>query len=143
MNVRLACSNDQAEIASLTEELGYAVSRHSLTKNLSAILQSGDHLLLVAESDDKSIVGWIHVFKAVRVESETFAEIGGFVVHGPMRGQGIGLGLLNEAESWVRSQGIQKLRVRTRSQRARARSFYQRSGFFCTKEQVVFDKSIV
>ena len=142
IKIRLAGSCDQTEISSLVKELGYAGSNQYLSANLDAILQSNEHLLLVAESSEKKVIGWIHVFKAIRVETELFAEIGGFVVHSPLRKKGVGRSLLNEAENWVQEQGIGKLRVRTRSQRAGAKAFYQHSGFSCTKEQSIFDKVI-
>ncbi len=45
-------------------------------------------MFLVAEDKDKNVIGWIHVFIAVRIESETFAEIGGLVVNENIRGYG-------------------------------------------------------
>jgi len=84
----------------------------------------------------------MHVFLAFRVESDPFAEIGGFVVTEQHRGRGIGRLLLVAAEDWAKNHGIKKLRVRTRSTRLDAQVFYERLGFSQTKEQPVLDKSI-
>jgi GNAT superfamily N-acetyltransferase len=86
------------------------------------------------------VVGWVHVFLALRVESDQFAELGGFVVSRKYRRSGIGRQLLAAAEEWVVSRGVAKLRVRSRSDRNDARVFYEKLGFSTTKVQNVFDK---
>lgn len=141
VDIRSATPGDVDPLAELSTQLGYPSSVEQTAGRLAPILASDDHLVLVAESVD-GVVGWIHVFLALRVESGPFAEIGGFVVTETLRGQGIGRALLTAAEEWVRRRGVAKLRVRTRSTRHGAQAFYQRLGFAPTKEQQVLDKVV-
>ncbi len=103
-------------------------------------MSSDEHLLLVAEAADGRVVGWLHLFVALRVESGAFAEIGGFVVTAAFRGQGVGREMLSAAESWVSGHGLSTIRVRTRSERRDARRFYHKLGFIQSKSQQVMDK---
>lgn len=140
--IRHAVSEDSAALAELSAELGYPSSAEQTASRLVAILSSDEHLVLVAGLADGSVIGWVHVFLALRVESDPFAELGGFVVTEQYRGQGIGRSLLHAAEEWVAGRGIGKLRVRSRSTRREAHAFYERLGFSRTKEQLVLDKSM-
>ena len=105
-------------------------------------MESEGHCVLVACSTEAEVVGWVHVFQTVRVESESFAELGGLVVAEEHRGSGIGSALVTAAEQWAKAQRIGKLRVRTRSGRADAHAFYRRMGFSLNKEQHVYDKPL-
>lgn len=90
---------------------------------------------------NRQIVGLIHIFLARRIESEPFAELGGLVVAESHRRRGIGRRLLARAEEWSAGCGVAKLRVRVRSDRNEACTFYRNLGFMKAKEQGVFDKS--
>lgn len=129
-------------LAELSVELGYPTSAAEPAARLRPILRSDEHAVFVARLPDGAVIGWIHVFLALRIESARFAELGGFVVSGPHRRRGIGRLLLTAAETWARERGVGKLRVRTRADRADAKRFYERSGFRQTKEQRVFDKTL-
>lgn len=99
--------------------------------------------MLVACLEDGSVVGWIHVYIAMRVESNPFGELGGFVVEENHRRRGIGSALLGAAETWLTGRGIETLRVRSRSTRVDAHAFFEQAGFSMTKDQRVFDKPIM
>jgi len=87
-------------------------------------------------------VGWIHVLKAIRIESKPFIEIGGLVIDKNYRKQGIGKLLVNKARVWTKENHIDKLRVRCNRKRADAHQFYQAIGFIESKEQKVFEANI-
>lgn len=142
MIIRNAVIEDAHFIGELSTQLGYPTSTTQSAARLREILGSNEHLLLVASLDTGSVVGWVHVFFALRVESDPFAELGGFVVGDRFRGQGIGTRLLETAEQRIIQRGLQKLRVRSRSTRTNAHTFYQRLGFSKTKEQYVYDKQL-
>jgi ribosomal protein S18 acetylase RimI-like enzyme len=142
LEIREALPTDVAALAELSGQLGYPSSVQEISGRLERILGSGEHLVLTAIRPDGSVVGWIHVFIALRVESDGFAEIGGLVVTEELRGRGVGRSLLRAAEKWVADQETRKLRVRTRSTRDDARAFYERLGFCHTKQQHVYDKLV-
>ena len=141
IEIRNARMSDAEAIARLSDQLGYPTSIRQSERRLVAVLSSSDHAVLVA-CLHATVVGWIHVFRAPRIESEPFAEIGGFVVAESHRRRGIGRCLLAAAEKWALESGFKKLRVRSRSDRNDARRFYENLGFAMYKEQRVFDKPL-
>ncbi len=141
--IRTATLDDAHVIADLCSQLDYPTTEPQSATRLAKVLRSREHALLVACLSGGLVVGWIHVFIALRVESDSFAELGGFVVAEQHRGLGIGGVLLAAAEEWGSAKGVLKLRVRTRSDREGARSFYERLGFTVAKEQHVYDKNLV
>lgn len=140
--IRRATLDDAPALAELSSELGYPTSVGAAGKRLALLLSSDDHAVLVAASADGRVLGWIHAFLALRVESDTFAELGGFVVGEEYRRRGIGRRLLAAAEAWASSRDVQMLRVRSRTSRADARLFYERLGFRETKQQRVMNKAL-
>ena len=136
-NIRNATLDDISDICSLSEELGYINSEHEIRERLNYILNSNEHVVLVAFLADQKVVGWIHLFEAQRIESGKFAEIGGFVVSKKYRNIGIGKQLLKVAEAWTLKKALPKLRVRSDIEREDAKIFYSKVGFSITKKQRV------
>ena len=139
--VRDAKGDDAPTIADLSGQLGYSSSADEVEARLRAIADSPRNRLIVACRDVGSVVGWIHVLISLRVTSRPFGELGGFVVDEQFRGRGIGRLLLGAAEEWVKDEGVDLLRVRSRSNRTDSHAFFQRAGFGLTKNQRVFDRS--
>lgn len=142
VDIRSATMDDSSALADLSTQLGYPTSTIQSANRLGLILDSNEHAILVACLTNGTVVGWVHVFLAFRVESDQFAEIGGFVVKEEFRRRGIGRCLLAAAEEWVIQSGITKLRIRSRSNRVDTHTFYERLGFSKSKQQHVFDKSL-
>lgn len=142
VTLRQATRNDARAIADLSDQLGYPDLTGQTSGRLDYLIQSSDHAVLVACLDDDTVVGWCHAFLAYRIESDPFAELGGFVVAEDHRGQGIGRSLLGAVEEWVSERGISKLRIRSKSERNAAHGFFRRSGFQLAKDQLVFDKKL-
>jgi GNAT superfamily N-acetyltransferase len=103
------------------------------------MLGSKEHFVRVAVVENK-IVGWIHAFKTVRIETTPFIEIGGLVVDKDFRGKGIGKKLVDVISQWCEHENISSLRVRCNIKRKEAHLFYLGIGFNETKEQKVFEK---
>ena len=140
--IRSATMDDSSALADLSTELGYPTSPIQSANRLGVILDSKEHAILVACLADSTVVGWVHVFLAFRVESDPFAEIGGFIVKKEFRRQEIGRCLLAAVEEWVIQNGITRLRIRSRSNRVDTHTFFERFGFSKSKQQHVFDKSL-
>ena len=142
VEIRNASLGDAAALADLSTQLGYTSSSQQALDRLAVILRSSEHFVLVGSLPDGVVIGWVHVFITLRIESDPFSEIGGFIVAEQHRSRGIGRTLLVAAEDWVRSRGLKKLRVRVRSTRRDAQAIYQQLGFSRTKDQHVLDKLI-
>ncbi|MCB1036187.1 MAG: GNAT family N-acetyltransferase [Acidobacteria bacterium] len=141
-DIRMARPEDAAELAELSRQLGYPSTAEETASRLERLLGVEDHLVLVVVGPGEKVLGWIHAFAAHRLESESFAEIGGLVVHEGFRSQGIGARLVAAVEGWARERGIATLRVRSRTTRPRAHAFYEGLGFAATKDQRVLDKPL-
>ena len=125
-------------ICRLTSDLGYEVGVDEMKDRIRDVLSAKDNVAFIACSDKGEGLGWIHAFKASRLETNVFIEIGGLVVGRPHRQLGVGKLLVQEVQAWCRQKSITDLRVRSRTERADAHAFYAKLGFTETKEQKVF-----
>lgn len=132
---------DAEIITSLIEQLGYKATRVEIIERIKNIISSEDHFACTAIIENK-IVAWILAFVSIHLESNPYVEIGGLIIEENFRGQGIGKKLIDEAERWMISKNIHKLRVRTNVKSKDTHRFYLNHGFTLTKEQKIFDKQI-
>lgn len=139
--IRNAGLNDAKSIAELSDHLGYQSEIAGIKKRLIKLLKNTDNLVLVASEND-NIVGWIHGFYSLRVESDPFIEIGGLVVNAHYRKQGIGKLLVDQILKWSDEKKCEKVRVRCNRIRKESHLFYRKIGFEIIKEQKVFDISL-
>ena len=79
MNIRVAEIEDAQSLCELSTQLDYPTSGAEFLDRLRLILDLREHVVLVADSDGGSVVGWIHLFVALRLQTEAFAEFGGAV----------------------------------------------------------------
>lgn len=135
---REATATDAAAITQLSRQLGYHATVSGTAERLQAISADKAHCAIVAVAAGE-VVGWIHGYCAIRLESEAFAEIGGLVVNEKMRGAGIGRQLIHEIVAWSKACSLTRIRVRTNFARLEAHQFYRKLGFEETKEQKVYD----
>jgi GNAT superfamily N-acetyltransferase len=142
IHTRSANLEDDDMIANLVGQLGYPSSTHEIRERLDGILEDHDQAVFVAESVEKRVVGWVHVFIAQRLIVEPFVEVGGLIVGEEQRGSGIGKSLLVAAEAWAESNRLTTIRVRSNSIREGALRFYERLGYRRTKQQNVFFKNL-
>ena len=140
--IREAVPGDASAIGSLAAELGYPNSGDETADRLRRVLETERQAVLVAETRELAIIGWIHVFGAVRVESDAFAELGGLVVAESSRGRGIGGQLVASADRWANDNGYHRLRIRSRIERSEAHGFFERLGFAGQKTQRVFERTL-
>ncbi|MDO6709021.1 GNAT family N-acetyltransferase [Photobacterium sp. 1_MG-2023] len=135
--IRTASESDVLGINEVSKYLGYAElsSSESLSK-LQELLNSAQDQVYVAESDGR-ILGWLHLFYARRLASESFFEIGGLVVSPEARGKGIGKALVKYAQK--KNKG--DIRVRCNELRKDTQEFYEAIGFGVNKVQRVFLKN--
>ena len=99
--------------------------------NLAALVEravSGPDFLMVAENDDKEIVGfiWGERGKANRMLHTVYIAVG---IREAYRGQGIGTIFFNELENWAKANGIVRLELTVECPNTRALHLYEKQGF--------------
>src|SRR5438445_11096957 len=114
VRIRRAEERDAADLAGLSGQLGYAATPEQSRQRLRKIVPSPKDAVYVAEAEDGSVVGWVHVSANHLLESGTRAEINGLVVDESKRSLGAGKRLLEEAEGWARAQEIGRASCRER-----------------------------
>jgi ribosomal protein S18 acetylase RimI-like enzyme len=142
VRVRAALLTDAGRIAELSGQLGYPTSARSARRRLHNLLAKPDHAIWVAQSADGSVTGWVHVFFKQLLESDREAEIGGLVVDGEFRGEGVGKALVERAERWAKAKRLKSVYVRSNIVRRNALAFYQGLGYEVVKTQRSFRKCI-
>jgi GNAT superfamily N-acetyltransferase len=136
--IREAAVADAAAVTNLSEQLGYRTSTPETANRIEMLAASTDNCVFVAERQGE-VIGWIHGFCAIRLESAPFTEIGGLVVDERYRGLGIGKKLIAQVVAWSKQKGILSIRVRCNTKRTPTHAFYRHMGFSETKEQKIFD----
>lgn len=131
-------TRDAAEISLLSGQLGYSMAIEETEKQIALVSSTENDVAYVA-TDHHGVIGWIHVFYAIRLESAPFCEIGGLVVDERHRGQGVGKMLIESAKPWCLAKKCKALRVRSNITRTGAHRFYEGAGFRETKQQKVFE----
>jgi GNAT superfamily N-acetyltransferase len=142
LRIRPAAAADAAAIAALSRQLGYPADPAEIVERLAAIVDRGDALVLVAEDEEGTVAGWIHVMGSHLLEGPPRAEITGLIVDEAHRRLGLGAALMAAAEAWAASSGYGEVRLRSNVVREQAHSFYEQLGYARTKTQLVFAKTI-
>src|SRR5438874_398951 len=106
MHVRPMVRADVDAVAALYTQLGYRSSPDQILRRFDPIERHPDHGVFVAAGADSVIVGVIHVHVARLLEADAAAMIESLVVDIHHRGQGVGSGLVVEAERWAHEQWV-------------------------------------
>ena len=141
MQIRPMTEKDATAVQELSRQLGYDLSPAETKEQIRLVTGHPDHEAFVAVREE-GVVGWIHAFKAIRIESPPFIEIGGLVVDENFRGKGVGRELCQWVRRWAAQQGFSSLKVRSNRKRTAAHRFYENLGFRETKEQKVFEQRV-
>lgn len=135
--IRAAKKSDALQINEISQHLGYVkLSEVEAYEKLEFLINSSQHYVYISEIKGL-IVGWIHIFYAPKLASESFYEIAGLVVASEYRNQGIGRSLVD----YVFEHFKAKFRVRCNGKRMNSHQFYESNGFKSNKVQYVFDKN--
>lgn len=139
--IREAGMQDVTALAYLSNQLGYASNAQEIQQRLEALLATSDNCVFVAQQEEK-ILGWIHGFYALRVESNPFVEIGGLVVEEKARKMGIGRQLVERIEQWAETKLCKDVRVRCNILRKESHMFYEGLEFVEIKVQKIYGKKL-
>lgn len=137
--VRKIDVTDAEAAAKLSGELGYPVPVEAMEQRIRSRATLPDRALFVA-CRNEIVVGWVDVGIVHHLQVESYGEIGGLVVSSEHRSEGIGAQLVEQAEQWVREQGLTKVLVRSQIAREAAHRFYLKNGYERTKTSAVFTK---
>ena len=142
LSIRAATLADASRLAVLTEVLGYPATPDALVERLGRLLTRDDELVLVAEVGPGHIVGWLHGGERELLESGRRGEILGLVVDLTYRGRGVGRRLVQMAEAWAFTRGLEQMAVRSNVGRAESHPFYERLGYVRAKTQHAYRKRL-
>jgi GNAT superfamily N-acetyltransferase len=142
VRTRTARLDDAAPVAELAGQLGHPVTPGDIQSRLEVCLGDEDHLLLVAESHDGQIVGWLHATVSRSLVDEPTCQIAGLVVDEKSRRNGIGRALMQHAEAWAARRGLKWISLRSNVLRNEAHKFYERLGYERVKTQHAYRKRL-
>lgn len=142
LGVRLACLEDCAGIARLSNELGYRSTPEDIAARLSVLEKSDRHRVLVAAGERSAILGWIAAEERLVLESGERTEIVGLVVDSKFRQRGVGRALIDEVERWAQGRGRDRVVVRSNVARSESHPFFQAAGYARSKTQHVYVKDL-
>jgi predicted N-acetyltransferase YhbS len=138
--IREMRDDDAVAVSLLTTELGYSRSAEEVAAWIARLSRENADQIAFVACVGEDVVGWIEVSIERRLQSAPFGMIGGLVVSDCVRSRGIGGLLCRRAEEWVREQGLDTVRVTSRSTREDAHRFYLRDGYREVKTSLVFEK---
>jgi len=122
---------DLASVRRLIGQLGYAPDAAEFRARFERVLAADGHRIMVAE-EEGAVVGVLHVFERPALDKGCEAVVQALVVDDRARGRGVGEALMHEAEAWATSRGLDATALYTRTDRDRARVFYERIGYRLT-----------
>lgn len=140
VQVRRIERGDAEAVALLTQQLGYSRNAEQVLGWVEGLDELHGRQTAFVACVGAEVVGWIEVSVERRLQTDAFGMIGGLVVSDRMRGRGIGRLLCERAEEWTWQQGLDTLRVTSRSTRPGAHRFYLRDGYREVKTSLVFEK---
>lgn len=141
MNIRKMTADDMEAIVPLASQLGYKSTCEELNSRFSSLQNQEDLALFVGEVQG-SIIAFMQIQETSTLMTGKRAELNAIVVDEQMRGKGFGKLMMTAAEDWVRSRGLPKLRLGSRTTRTDTHSFYKKYGFSIEKTWFIFSKSI-
>lgn len=141
--IRSVQLEDAAQIAKLSDLLGYPQSVQTAQQRINRLKDNHEHEIYVAQVLDARVIGWIHSFISDSLVSGRQAIILGLIVDSDYRACGVGRLLIQSAEQWAQLQGCRRILVSSNVVRQPAHQFYQRVGYTPLKTQLVLHKDLL
>lgn len=140
IKIRKAEISDAGMLLALAEQIGYPIDLETSKKRLQQITNRKDDIFLVAENDQKQILGFVHGLNIVELLTAKTLRLGGLVVDETAREQGIGRKLMQTLEEWAKKNKFEIIIVPSNVKRLGAAKFYPKIGYKKEKQQNVFIK---
>ncbi|TBO44789.1 GNAT family N-acetyltransferase [Pedobacter kyonggii] len=142
VQIREISEKDAESVATLSTQLGYESDIKQTSARIKRINNSNENCAFVALVDGE-VVGWIHGFYTLRLESDPFIEIGGLIVDENYLNLKIGKQLIENVNIWAKKHQVKKLKVRCNIKRTESHKFYERLGFKENKRQIALEMNVV
>ena len=121
------------------EALGYSFSLEDTASQLARLSQDSHHFLLGFEdSNNYSLLGYVHAEVYESLYSKAGFNILGLAVSPQAQGQGIGKSLLQGLDQEAKRRGYGFIRLNSADHRLGAHAFYEKVGYNCDKMQKRF-----
>jgi N-acetylglutamate synthase-like GNAT family acetyltransferase len=137
IRIREIKPEDCKAVNELSKQLGYVLSLDHTKAQIIKLIAGKEHGAFAAIAEEK-LIGWIHPFITLAIETKPFVEIAGLVVDEKFRDKGVGKRLVKKICEWSMLKEMDTIRVRCNTKRIQSHLFYQKIGFNELKEQKVF-----
>ena len=139
ISLRNAKPEDYMDIHRLSIQLGYQPTPEHVANMLKAMSVHPDYeVVVVLKNED--VVGWMTLYKRIRIEAESFLQIAAIVTDENFRGEGLGRRLLSYAEEKAQKLGFKCVGLHSSKSRTKAHEFYKNAGYSILKESYFFEK---
>lgn len=145
INVRELKLKDYNDIYLLNKEFNPKLSLFPLEKvkeRIEFISKYTKDIIFVSELDNE-VIGYIHGSPYELLFSDSLINVLGFVVKEKYRNNGVGSLLIGNLESWAKNNDFTGIKLLSHPIRINAHGFYERRGYFHTKDQMNFIKMFV
>jgi len=140
-DIRVAKVTDWRSIHRLSHQLGYSPSEKEVQDHLTQILIHSDYEVVVIERNGE-VLGWMTLYKRLRVEDVEFLQVAALVTDERCRGQGLGRKLMSYAETRAQSMRLTFVGLHSGKRRPEAHRFYEGIGYTKLKESYFFKKDM-
>ncbi len=140
-DIRPAKIMDWAFIHKLCHQLNYTPLEKEVQEHLAQLLIHPDYEVVVIERNNE-ILGWMSLYKRIRIEDVAFLQVAAIVTDERYRNQGLGSALMNYAEARARSMKLPFIGLHSGKPRPDAHRFYEGIGYVKHKESYFFKKEL-
>lgn len=137
--LRNALPEDFLDIHRLSIQLGYQPTVEHVSKMIKIMSTHPDYEIVVAVKENQ-VVGWMTLYKRIRLEDDAFLQVAALVTDEKVRGEGFGRLLLNYAEEKARKLGFTCVGLHSSKRRTETHEFYKHVGYSILKESYFFEK---
>src|SRR5580704_16939244 len=112
----------------LLSQLGYQTDVQEVRRRYDAVVQSGDHALMVAEQGGR-IIALCHTYARAALDKPPEAVVQALVVDQASRGSGVGKIMMTAAEKWAEDRGFTSVTLASHVSRSDAHAFFESIGY--------------
>jgi GNAT superfamily N-acetyltransferase len=112
----------------LLSQLGYQTDVQEVRRRYDAVVQSGDHALMVAEQGGR-IIALCHTYARPALDKPPVAVVQALVVDQASRGSGVGKIMMTAAEKWAEDRGFTSVTLASHVSRSDAHAFFESIGY--------------